>query len=157
MNRRQMMMLSGAAASPSLALAVQPAGPGAAQRASYKTLLKLGKPASTYKIPKTGAKKTKYLNSLTAALTLAPDQQQQAAAIFSDALSVRTSLRTSLKTARQNLNAAVKSGDSAGIEQAAAAIGTLRARLTSAGANAHAALFHMLSADQQARLNQFQS
>ncbi len=156
MNRRQLMMLSGAAAGQSFALAAQ-SNPSAAQRASYKTLLKLAKPKSSYKIPKTDAKKTKYLNSVTAALTLAPDQQQQAAAIFNDALSVRTTLRTSLKTARQNLTAAVKNSDAAAIEQAAAAIGTLRARLTSAGANAHAALFRILSSDQQARLTQFQS
>jgi hypothetical protein len=160
MNRRQLMMLSGAAVATGSGLiqAAQPAsGSGASQRASYKALLKLGRPKSSYKIPKTDSKKTKYIGSLSAALALSSAQQQQADTIFSGALSTRAALRGSLKTARQNLREAVRSNDVSAIEQMSATVASIKAQLVSAGANAHAAFRRILSPDQLARLTQFQT
>src|SRR2546423_327867 len=126
MNRRQLMMLSGAAAAV--------AAPGLAQtqaasgsRASTKALLKLSRPKSSYKVPKSDAKKKKYLKSLSTALTLTPDQQAQADAIFASALTARAALRGSLKTARQSLRDAVKNMDAAAMERMSAAVGSLKA------------------------------
>src|SRR5215470_2134973 len=102
MNRRQLVMLSGAAVAAGQGLA-QTAQPAQAQ-GTYKTLVKLGKTKATFKIPGTEAKKTKYVSSLTAALSLTSDQQQQAQAIFSDALAARATLRGSLRTAHKNLS-----------------------------------------------------
>src|SRR5207248_2045219 len=125
MNRRQMVMLSGAAVAMGQGSA-QNAQP--TQGAANKALLKLGRAKSTYKIPKTEAKKTKHLNSLTAALSLTSDQQQQAQAIFAEAMAARATLRGSLKTAHRNLSEAVRNDNSAAIAEMAATIGELRAR-----------------------------
>lgn len=154
MNRRQLVMLSGAvvAAGQGYGQTAQPA-PGS----HSKALVKLGRTKSTYKIPRTEAKKTKYLNSLTAALALTPDQQQQVQAIFSGAVAARATLRAGLKTAHRNLSEAVRNDNSAGIAEMSAAIGELRTRVTTAGANANAAMYRILTPDQRARLTQFQS
>jgi len=164
MNRRQMMMFSGAAAAAAGAQGLGQAqlSPGstlshATQRASYKTLIKLDDKKSSYKIPKTDSKKTKYLQSLTTALTLTPAQQQQTETIFTDAVAARATLRTNLKTARQNLMGAVKDNNTAAIDQISAMVGSLKARLISTGAYANAAFHRILAPEQQAKLTQFQS
>src|SRR4051794_27409729 len=114
MNRRQLMLITGATAA---AAGVAHAGvisgsssSSATQRASYKALLKLGRARSSYKIPKTETKRAKYLAALTAGLSLTPDQQQQADAIFTSALTARTALHAGMKTARQSLRGAVVNG-----------------------------------------------
>ena len=153
MNRRQ-MILSGAAVAAGVASTARPA---TLSRSGAKTLLKLSHPKSSSKIPKTESKRTKYLDSLNTALTLSPDQQQQAATLFTNALATRTALRSSLKTARQNLSEAVKNNNAAAVDQMSAAIGNLKAQLISTGASTHAAFYRILNADQLARLTQFQS
>src|SRR5271163_3277200 len=80
---------------------------------------------STYKIPKTASKLTKYLNGVTALLSLSPAQQQQASAIFTDAVSAQASIRASLKSARGTLSAAVMVNDVGGISQASASLAAL--------------------------------
>jgi hypothetical protein len=161
MNRRQLMMLSGAAAAAGgLAQAQQAPGlnhSGSAQRAAFKALMKLSGTKSSYKIPKTEAKKTKYLDSLTTALTLTPAQRQQAETIFTNALTARAALRSNLKAARQSLKDAVKNIETGAVDQMAAAIGNLKAQLVSTGANANASLYRLLAPDQLAKLTQFQS
>ena len=156
MNRRQLMMLSGAAAaaSPSLAQSTRSA---VTPRASAKVLLKFSRARSSYKIPKSDAKKVKFLGSLSSALTLTADQQSQADAIFSNAVTARAALRASLKTARQNLRYAVKNMDTASIERMSAAVAGLKAQRILIGARANASFFRTLTLDQQARLIQFQS
>ena len=162
MNRRQMMMLSGvaAAAGQGLAQTQQVSGlnrSDVTQRAAFKTLLKLSGPKSSYKIPKSEAKKTKYLDSLTTALSLSSAQRQQAETIFTNALTARTALRNSLKTARQNLRNSVKNLETSAIDQMSANVGNLKAQLVSNGAYAKASLYRILAPEQQARLAQFQS
>src|SRR5262249_42326951 len=160
MNRRQLMMISGAAVATGSGLvptARAASGPVASQRASYKALVKLGRLKSSYKLPKTESKKAKYLGSLSAGLTLTSAQHQQADTIFSSALSTRAALRGSLKTARQNLREAVRNNDASAIEQMSANVGSIKAQLISTGANAHVAFHRILSTDQLAKLTQFQS
>ena len=158
MNRRQLMMLSGAAAAAAGAHGLAQTQPSlGSNRASYKTLIKLSRLKSSYRIPKTDSKRTKYVQSLTTALAMTATQQQQADAIFTEAVTTRSGLRASLKTARQNLRNAVKDNNTGAIEELSTMIGNLKARLISTGANANVAFHRILGPDQQARLTQFQS
>ena len=162
MNRRQLMILSGAAAAAGQALAQSQAVSGSktsvtTQRAAAKALLKLSRPKSSYKIPKSDAKKAKLVSSLGVALALTSDQQAQADAIFSSAVTARAALRGNLKTARQNLRDAVKNMDTAAIDRLSGAVGSLKAQLISVGAGANAAFYRTLTPDQQAKLAPLQS
>jgi Spy/CpxP family protein refolding chaperone len=93
---------------------------------------------------------------LTTLLSLSTDQQNQATTIFTNAANAQSAQRTSMQTARQALNDAVKANNGAGIDQAAATIGNLTTQATSIQAKADAAFYQILSADQQAKLTQFQ-
>jgi hypothetical protein len=162
MNRRQMMMIPGVAlaASGGSALATQISGAGsqtASQHVSHKILLKYDRPKAISKVPKTEAKTTKYLNSLNVLLALNTAQRQQAAAIFTAAVTVQAGIRSNMKAARQGLTTAIKNNDSAGISQGATALGNLTAQLTAAGANANAAFYQILTPDQQSKLTQIKS
>jgi len=98
-----------------------------------------------------------HLAFLTKQLDLTPAQQQQAATIFNNAAGAHTATQANLKTAHDGLNAAVKTNDTAAIDQAAAAIGNLTAQMISAHAKAQAAFFQILTPEQQAKVTQFES
>src|SRR6516162_1658623 len=134
MNRRELVLLSTAAvtAHKGLAQTSQSAG-DPNSRAASKALLKLTKSKASIKIPKTEAKSTKYVKTLTTALNLTQDQQGQAASIFAAAQGTRTTLRTSRKTPFQSLVGAVKANAQAAIGQLAVTIGTLKAQMVSSG------------------------
>jgi Spy/CpxP family protein refolding chaperone len=89
-------------------------------------------------------------------LSLTSAQQQQAAAIYSNAATARTSVTTSLKAARKALRDAVENNDSGGIAQASTTLGTLTGQYISNGAIANAAVFQLLTPDQQSTLSRFQ-
>jgi len=93
---------------------------------------------------------------LTRQLTLTTAQQQQATTIFTNSATADATVRANLQTAHQSLNDAVKSNNSAAIDQAAATIGSLTAQLSSSDAKADAAFYQILTADQQAKFAQFQ-
>lgn len=86
---------------------------------------------------------------LTAKLGLSSSQQEQATTIFTNEMSAGKSRHGQMRTAYQNLDAAVKKGDNAGIEQAAGAIGNLTSQMISAHSKAEAAFFQTLNPDQQ--------
>jgi hypothetical protein len=122
MNRRQMIMLPGVAmvASQVTARAAQAPGTGtqrASRRVTRKLVLKYDRPKAICKVPKSEPKLAKYLRSLTALLDLNAAQQQQAAAIFSAAVTAQAGIRSDLKLSRQALANAVVSNDSAGMIQ----------------------------------------
>jgi Spy/CpxP family protein refolding chaperone len=155
MNRRQLMMFSGAlAAHEGLAAAQSQQAPGVPKHTS-KVLLKYIRARASYKVPKTEVKVGKYLNKVAGLLNLSPAQQQQAATIYHSAMPSTGNLRTQLKTARKSLKEAVSHNDSASISQLSAAIGSLSAQLIGAGAAANSAFFQILTPDQQAKLLQF--
>ncbi len=161
MNRRQMMILPGAAAvlaREGLAdVGSATSASTAAARISKKAMKAASHPKASYKIPKSEGKKDKYVNFLSTLLTLNPSQKEQAAAIFTSAVNTRKQLRSDLKTARQSLRDAVRNNDSAAISQISASIGNIRAQLLSNAASANASFYQILAADQQATLAQFQS
>ena len=94
------------------------------------------------------------VNLLATVLSLTPNQQTQASAIFTNAAAASMVVRNNLQTARQGLADAVKNNDTATIDQAAATIGNLTAQLTSTDAKAEAAFYQTLTQDQQTKLNQ---
>jgi Spy/CpxP family protein refolding chaperone len=156
-----MVMLPGVAllASEGIALAQTPsaAASGLSAHKVLKFTSKYGNSRSAYKIPKTSAKQEKYLNFMSALLNLSPAQKDQAAGIYANALSSRTTMRTSVKTAHQGLGTAVQNNDTNGIHKAAAEIGRLAAQRRATGALTNAAFYQILTADQRALLTQFQT
>ncbi len=91
---------------------------------------------------------------LTDKLGLSPSQQQQATTIFTNEMTAGQSLHGQMKTAHQSLNTAIQNNDSAGIEQAAGAIGNLTTQMVSAHAKAEAAFVQTLNPDQQNKYTQ---
>ena len=158
MGRREMIALPGIAAltaTRAFAQAGLTAG-GSRGHVSKKSIGKLTGAKAAYKVPKSASKQAKYINSLSVLLSLSAAQQQMAQVIFSNAGSVSTSLDVSLKAARQALSQAVRNNDNGGISQAAGTLGQLKGQHAANGAVANAAFFQILTADQQARLAQFQ-
>src|SRR5438105_8950904 len=93
---------------------------------------------------------------LTAVLSLSAAQQQQALTIFTNAANPETNWHNSMKAAHEALDTAVKNNDSAGISQAATAIGDLTAQMVTAHAKADAAFYQILTADQKSKFNQLE-
>jgi Spy/CpxP family protein refolding chaperone len=94
------------------------------------------------------------VDSLTTELGLTSAQQQQATTIFTNAATAGASAHGNLKLAHQNLEAAVKINDTAGIDAASTAIGNLTAQQIASEAKAHAAFYQILTPDQQAKFAQ---
>jgi len=84
-------------------------------------------------------------------LKLNKDQQKQISAIYTDAVTANQQLMVKMRDANQSLAQAIKSNDSNGIIQAANTIGTLTAQMTVNNAKAEAAVYALLSPDQQAK------
>ena len=94
---------------------------------------------------------------LTNQLSLTSQQQQQALTIFTNVATSQSTVHQSMKTAHDSLKTAVKNNDANGITQAANTIGSLTAELTATEAKADAALYAILTPDQQTKLNQMES
>jgi hypothetical protein len=129
---------------------------GNVSHVSTKSLVKHSGSKAAYKVPKNAAKQARYLNSLTALLSLTGAQQLTASAIFANAASTRASVKSSLKAARKALKDAVKNNDASGITQASNALGVLTGQHIASGAAANAAFFQLLTPAQQATLSQYQ-
>lgn len=94
---------------------------------------------------------------LTNQLSLTAQQQQQALTIFTSATTSEGSMHDSMKAAHDSLRTAIKNNDTNGITQAANTIGNLTAQATAAQAKADAALYAILTPDQQTKLTQMES
>ncbi len=94
---------------------------------------------------------------LTTMLSLTAAQQQQATTIFTDAATSAAAVHKNMRAARQSLDDAVKSNNSAGIDQTAANIGQLTTQLTSIEAKARAAFFQILTPDQQNKMTELRT
>jgi len=159
MNRRSLIALPGVAAfaaSQAFGQTRETASAGVAPHVSTKALVKHSGSKASYKIPKSAVKQARYVNSLTALLSLNSSQQSTAAAIFANAATTQASVKASLKAARNALKAAVKSNDSGAISQTSAALGVLTGQHIANGAAANAAIYQLLTTDQQARLALYQ-
>jgi Spy/CpxP family protein refolding chaperone len=92
------------------------------------------------------------VDQLTRLLTLTSAQQQQALTIFTNSATAEAGLHDSMKTARDAISAAVKVNDTATIDRTATTIGNLEAQQISIESKADAALYLILTPDQQAKL-----
>jgi len=122
---------------------------------SHKAMAKFGRTKSAYSVPKSERKRTKYVNFLSSLLTLTSAQASQANEIFASAAAATLTIRQQMKTSRQTLKTAVMGLDSASITARAQEIGEFTVKLHIVGANAHAAVMQLLTADQQATLTKF--
>jgi hypothetical protein len=160
MNRRSLVALPGIAAFAASRVFAQTqetgTSDGLVSHVSTKTLVKHSGSKAAYKIPKNAAKQARYLNSLTALLSLTGAQQVTAAAIFANATSTQASVKGSLKAARKALKDAVKGNDAGAIAQASTALGVLTGQHIANGAAANAAVFQLLTPAQQTKLSQYQ-
>jgi Spy/CpxP family protein refolding chaperone len=160
MNRRSLVALPGIAALAASRIFAETqetgSSDGIVSHVSTKTMVKHSGSKSAYKVPKSAGKQTRYLNSLTALLSLTSAQQASVAALFTSAGSTRASLHSSLKAARKALKDAVKSNDSGAMTQASSTLGILTGQKIANGAAANAALFQLLTPAQRTKLSQFQ-
>jgi hypothetical protein len=158
MNRRSLVTIPAGIAAFAASRAIAQAQDTATtvSRVSTKALVKHSGSKAAYKIPKNAAKQTRYLNSLSALLSLTSAQQVTASAIFTNASSSHASVKSSLKAARKALMDAVKSNDNGAITQASTTLGVLTGQRVANGAAANAALFQLLTPAQQTKLAQFQ-
>ena len=92
---------------------------------------------------------------LTTQLSLTTAQASQATTIFTNAQSASTPLRTSLNTNHEAMRAAVKNNAISTIDQLAASNGLLSGQLEAIQNKANAAFYAILTADQQAKFDQF--
>jgi hypothetical protein len=160
MNRRQMVILPGVAlaAAHGFAQAQQPAATSSSSGTlSHKAMARYGRPKYAYKVPQSAAKQAKYISFLTAFLSLSPGQQAEAVSIFAAASTSAVELKPTAKANKRSLGTSAGANDSVGIGQAALAIGKVAAQRHTIGAKANAALYQILTADQQEKLTKFRS
>ncbi len=84
-------------------------------------------------------------------LKLNKTQQQQVKAIYMDAQKANQEVMGGMREANQAITAAIKSNDTNAMSQAANTIGTLTAQMTANNAKAEAAVYALLTSDQQAK------
>jgi Spy/CpxP family protein refolding chaperone len=155
MNRRNMVLLPGVALAATAIAQAQNSTPSATRGPSHKAISNYSGAKSYYYLPRSAAKQTKFITFLTAYLSLTTTQNAQAAAIFANASASAATVHSSIKTAKEALAVAVKYNDGASITQVTASIGSLIAQRHSLGASANAALYQVLTAQQQTMLNTF--
>jgi Spy/CpxP family protein refolding chaperone len=94
------------------------------------------------------------VNMLTARLGLSESQKSQATAIFTQAATDGQAIRTSMQPIYQSLSDAVKKNDTAGIDQFSADLGSLTGKLTAIDRKADAALYAILTPEQQTKYSE---
>ncbi len=95
------------------------------------------------------------VNRLATELSLTDDQKAQATKIFTDAQTASEAARAAMRTAREGLPAAIKSNNTATIDQLSRDIGGATTDLTSVESKAQAAFYAILTPDQQAKYDSF--
>jgi periplasmic protein CpxP/Spy len=94
---------------------------------------------------------------MTTVLSLTSAQQTQIKTVLTNAAANEGTTRTSIKTAHEALKTAIHSNDAATMEQAANTIGTLTAQEALAHAKTEAAIYQMLTPEQQTKMSQLET
>ena len=94
---------------------------------------------------------------LTTVLSLTSTQQTQVTNILTNAQANRPTAHTSMKTAHTNLQNAIRLNDAAAMEQAANSIGSLAAQEALAHAKTEAAIYQVLTPEQQTKMAQLEA
>ncbi|MGA8273644.1 MAG: Spy/CpxP family protein refolding chaperone [Candidatus Sulfotelmatobacter sp.] len=108
-------------------------------------------PPSPAEIAKHQVKKLTILLSLTSA------QQRQAATIYTNAATAEQTALAGEKEERASLRNAIKSNDTASIDQVASTMAQSMAQSTAIKAKADAAFYQILNAEQQTKLSDLES
>ena len=127
-------LLTAGALSAALVLAQPPPGPGGAPP-DPQTMIQMR------------------VGFLANALTLTDDQKAKATTILTDAFTASQSTRASERTNRQAISDAVKQNNTASIDQLSLTAGTLAGQLVAIDAKANAAIYAMLTPDQQTKFD----
>ena len=90
---------------------------------------------------------------LANSLTLTDDQKARATTILTDAATASESIHTSERANRQALGDAVKQNNVGAIDQLSVTAGTLAGQLTAIDSKANAAIYALLTPDQQAKFD----
>jgi len=93
------------------------------------------------------------VNMLARQLSLTDDQKTQATKIFTDANTAGETARTGIQTARQSMSDAVKTNNTASIDQLSRDIGNYTGQLVGIESKAEAAFYMILNADQKAKFD----
>jgi Spy/CpxP family protein refolding chaperone len=91
---------------------------------------------------------------LTKMLSLTAAQLQQATTIFTNAGTAEDTVHSGMKSAHESLHEAIKNNDAGAIDQWSNNIGGLMGQQVAIEAKAHAALYQILTPDQQTKLAQ---
>jgi Spy/CpxP family protein refolding chaperone len=94
------------------------------------------------------------VDRLAELLSLTDQQKTAVTKILTDAETSSQAARTDMKNNRTALDAAVKKSDANAIQNASLAIGTATGQLTAIQGNADAAIYKLLTPDQQAKFDQ---
>jgi Spy/CpxP family protein refolding chaperone len=97
------------------------------------------------------------LNYLTTVLSLTTAQQTQVKAILTNATANGSTTHSGMKAAHDTLKTAMHSNDAASMEQASNTIGTLVAQEELAHAKTEAAIYQILTPEQQTKMTQLES
>src|SRR4051794_30796999 len=93
---------------------------------------------------------TMRVNALASQLNLTDAQKTSAIGIFTTAYTNAQTIQTNLRTNREALSAAVKSNNTASIDQLSTASGVLNGQLTAINSKADAAFYALLTTEQKA-------
>ncbi len=94
------------------------------------------------------------VQTMTTVLSLTAAQQTQVTTILTNSAAAESGFHTSMRAAHKNLKTAIESNDAASIEQISNQIGTLTAQSTAAHAKTEAAIYQVLTAEQQSKASQ---
>jgi Spy/CpxP family protein refolding chaperone len=94
------------------------------------------------------------VQTMTTVLSLTSAQQTQVTTILTNSAAAESGFHTSMRAAHKNLKTAIESNDAASIEQISNQIGTLTAQTIAAHAKTEAAIYQVLSAEQQTKASQ---
>jgi Spy/CpxP family protein refolding chaperone len=97
------------------------------------------------------------VNYLTTVLSLNSEQQTKVTNILTTAMANKSTTHASMKSAHSSLQTAIQSNDAASMEQAANTIGNLMAQETLAHAKTEAAIYQVLTPEQQTKFSQLES
>jgi Spy/CpxP family protein refolding chaperone len=114
-------------------------------------------PAPTHTRPTPEQMIANRVSRLTTLLSLTSTQQTQATTIFTNEQSSMSTIQTSMKAAHSALKTAIENNDTAGITAQATQIGTLTTQEIEGRAQAQAAFYALLTADQQTKYKQLES
>ena len=112
--------------------------------------------------PETGATRGQHmiqhrLAYMTTVLSLTTAQQTQVKSVLTAAVANGSTTHGSMKTAHDALKTAIHANDAAGMEQAANSLGTLMAQEELARAKTEAAIYQVLTPEQQTKMTALES